>query len=167
MTAGTHANTDAAPAAKLVLTGVGKKFSVATGEAIEAVKDVSFSVASNEFCVLLGPSGCGKSNALRMIAGLETPSSGRFLLDDEPIHGPDRDRGMVLQSYTSFDRLTVEGNIEYGMKRNGVPKAERAPRAAVQVLRQHAGVAARRGLHLRRLADGRRRALPDRVRRRR
>ncbi len=130
MTAGTHANTDAAPAAKLVLTGVGKKFSVATGEAIEAVKDVSFSVASNEFCVLLGPSGCGKSTALRMIAGLETPSSGRILLDGEPIHGPDRDRGMVFQSYTSFDWLTVEGNIEYGMKRNGVPKAERAERTA-------------------------------------
>ncbi len=125
-----NAQRDSTASAKLVLENVGKTFTVAHGETIAAVQDVSFSVASNEFCVLLGPSGCGKSTALRMIAGLETPSSGRILLDGQPIHGTDRDRGMVFQSYTSFDWLTVEGNVEYGMKRNGVPKSERAERTA-------------------------------------
>ena len=113
-----------------MLEAVGKQFTVARGQTIDAVVDVDLTVASNEFCVLLGPSGCGKSTALRMIAGLETPTSGRMLLDGEAIHGPDRDRGMVFQTYTSFDWLTVEGNVEYGMKRNGVAAAERAERTA-------------------------------------
>ncbi len=121
---------DPAAAPKLLLEDVAKHFAVGRGEPVVAVTDVSFTVAGNEFCVLLGPSGCGKSTALRMIAGLETPTRGRILLDGQPIHGPDRDRGMVFQSYTSFDWLTVEGNVEYGMKRNGVPKAERAERTA-------------------------------------
>jgi len=125
-------NTSAAARAapKLVLESVGKSFAVAKGQRIDAVLDVSFEVASNEFCVLLGPSGCGKSTALRLIAGLEEPTAGRILLDGQVIHGPDRDRGMVFQTYTSFDWLTVERNIEYGMKRNGVPDAERAERTA-------------------------------------
>lgn len=119
----------AASGAKLVLEGVSKSFQAGSGR-IDAVLDVSFEVAHNEFCVLLGPSGCGKSTALRMIAGLEEPSSGRILLDGREIEGPDRDRGMVFQSYTSFDWLTVQGNVEYGMKRNGVPLAERRERTA-------------------------------------
>jgi len=112
-------------AAKLIVEGVGKVFTLADGQEINAISDINFSVQRNEFCVLLGPSGCGKSTVLRMIAGLETPTSGRMLLDDELIAGPDRHRGMVFQNYTSFDWLTVEKNIEYGMKCNGVPVAER------------------------------------------
>ena len=67
---------------------------------------------------------------LRMIAGLETPTSGRILLDGEEIEGPDRHRGMVFQSYTSFDWLSVEKNVEYGMKINGVPVKERQRQVA-------------------------------------
>ncbi len=115
--------------AKLSLTGVDKAFNLSSGERIDAVKNVSFDVTSNEFCVLLGPSGCGKSTVLRMIAGLETPTSGKFLLDGREITGTSRDRGMVFQTYTSFEWLTVRQNIEYGMKINGVPKTERRERA--------------------------------------
>ncbi len=110
---------------KLVLDNVNKVFSTPRGDDIEAIVNTSFSVPENQYCVLLGPSGCGKSTVLRMVAGLESPSSGRILLDGEPISDPDRNRGMVFQTYTSFDWLTVEGNVEYGMKCNGVAKKER------------------------------------------
>ncbi|MEQ8665450.1 MAG: ABC transporter ATP-binding protein [Rhodospirillales bacterium] len=115
---------------KLVVEGVGKVFTLADGQSINAIDNVSFTVQRNEYCVLLGPSGCGKSTVLRMIAGLETPTSGRMLLDGDEIKGPDRDRGMVFQSYTSFDWLTVEKNVEYGMKCNDVPARERRERTA-------------------------------------
>ena len=118
-------NSSKPESAKLVVEGAGKIFTLNDGEEINAIIDVSFSVQQNEYCVLLGPSGCGKSTVLRMIAGLETPSSGRILLDGIVIERPDRDRGMVFQNYTSFDWLTVNDNVEYGMKCNGVPAKER------------------------------------------
>ncbi|KIC09287.1 nitrate ABC transporter ATP-binding protein [Leisingera sp. ANG-M1] len=99
------------------------------GGGVEALRDVSFSVARNELCVLLGPSGCGKSTLLNIVAGLHTPTSGTLSLEGRPIHGPARERGMVFQSYTSFPWLTVLENVEYGMKLNGIPKAERRERA--------------------------------------
>ncbi|MFC6669265.1 ABC transporter ATP-binding protein [Marinobacterium aestuariivivens] len=114
---------------KLSVRNIGKHFSLRNGERIQAVTGASFEVFENEFCILLGPSGCGKSTVLRMIAGLEEPSDGSLRLDNRAIHGPDRERGMVFQSYTSFDWLTVEQNVEYGMKLNGVPRAERLERA--------------------------------------
>ena len=126
----------AAPAAagggsvKLSVSGITKQFRLNSGEVIEAVIDVSFDVLENELCLLLGPSGCGKSTVLRMVAGLEDPSAGALLLDGREITGAGRDRGMIFQSYTSFDWLTVQENVEYGLRLNGVPKAERRERAS-------------------------------------
>jgi ABC-type nitrate/sulfonate/bicarbonate transport system ATPase subunit len=74
------------------------------------------SVDRNEFVVFLGPSGCGKSTLLRMIGGLETPTSGEIRLDRAPVGPPDRRRGMVFQSYSSFPWLTVAGNVLFGMR---------------------------------------------------
>jgi len=115
--------------AKLSIRDVNKTFTVGKKETIQALRDVTFDVKENEMCVLLGPSGCGKSTVLRMMAGLETPSSGTLLLDDKQILGPDRDRGMIFQSYTSFDWLSVQRNVEYGMQLNAISKAERKERA--------------------------------------
>ena len=117
------------PRAKLEVQGVSKHFTLPTGEPVIAVSDISFDVLENEFCVLLGPSGCGKSTVLRLIAGLEEPSSGSLILEGNDILGTDRERGMVFQSYTSFDWLNVQQNVEYGMKLNGVSRAERQDRA--------------------------------------
>lgn len=114
---------------KLSVRDVGKSFGPKNGNKIQAVTNASFDVLENEFCVLLGPSGCGKSTVLRMIAGLEDPSEGVLSLDGHEIVGADRERGMVFQSYTSFDWLTVKENVEYGMKLNGVPRKERSERA--------------------------------------
>ena len=115
--------------AKLSVSNVTKSFALPSREAIDAVVDISFDVADNELCVLLGPSGCGKSTVLRMVAGLEVPTAGVLALDGQEITGPGGDRGMVFQSYTSFEWLTVQDNVEYGMRLNRVPKAERKARA--------------------------------------
>ena len=115
--------------AKLSVVDLSKEFRLGSGERIQAVADVSFDVRDNDLCALLGPSGCGKSTILRMVAGLEEPTAGSLMLDGKAIAGPGRERGMVFQSYTSFDWLTVQENVEYGMRLNGVPKAERRERA--------------------------------------
>jgi NitT/TauT family transport system ATP-binding protein len=73
-------------------------------------------IARHEFVVFLGPSGCGKSTLLRMIGGLEMPSSGEICLMGTPVGPPDRRRGMVFQSYSSFPWLTVAGNVLFGMR---------------------------------------------------
>jgi len=114
---------------KLSVKDVSKVFQLKKELSIKAVEKVTFDVHENELCVLLGPSGCGKSTVLRMVAGLEEPTSGNCFLDEKEIVGPGRNRGMVFQSYTSFDWLTVQKNVEYGMRLNNVPPAERRERA--------------------------------------
>jgi NitT/TauT family transport system ATP-binding protein len=103
------------------------------GEAIEAVRDVSFTVQDKPGCgeivVFLGPSGCGKSTVLKAVAGLIEPTKGEVLVDGKPVSGTSRQRGMVFQAYTSFAWLTVQGNVEYGLRLKGVPRAERRAQA--------------------------------------
>jgi sn-glycerol 3-phosphate transport system ATP-binding protein len=98
-----------------------------------AVKDVSLTVASGSFTVLLGPSGCGKSTLLRMVAGLEEPSAGQILINERDVAKVDpakRGISMVFQSYALFPHLTVAENIVFGLKVRKVPKAERVRRLA-------------------------------------
>lgn len=116
-------------APKLLLQDIGKRYKIGPASEIEAIRGVSFEVMENEICVLLGPSGCGKSTVLRMVAGLEEPSGGMITLEGRRIEEPGRDRGMVFQAYTSFDWLSVQQNVEYGMRLQGVPAPERARRA--------------------------------------
>lgn len=109
---------------------VTKAFPLAGGKALTAVENVSFNVERGSICILLGPSGSGKSTILRMIAGLETQTSGTIRLKDQPITGPGQDRGMVFQAYTSFDWMSVGKNVEFGMRINGISTRERKERAA-------------------------------------
>ncbi len=103
------------------------------GKAVKAVEGVSLTIANKpqvgELGVFLGPSGCGKSTILKALAGLLEPDSGRILIDGQPISGTGRDRGMVFQSYTSFGWLTVQENVEYGLKLQGIPAGERRAQA--------------------------------------
>ncbi len=94
-------------------------------EGTTALEDVSLRVRDCEFLCLLGPSGCGKTTLLRIIAGLITPTEGMVLLDGQPSIGPDADKGMVFQRDATFPWLTVEQNVEYGLKLRGIPKVER------------------------------------------
>jgi NitT/TauT family transport system ATP-binding protein len=119
---------------KVSIHNVNRSFVSPQGERIEALKDINLEVEDafspagrdiGEFRVLLGPSGCGKSTLLRLVAGLDRPDSGEILVNGRPVHGPGKDRGMVFQKYTSFPWLSVEDNIAYGLKINGVPEAQR------------------------------------------
>jgi spermidine/putrescine transport system ATP-binding protein len=98
-----------------------------------AVDDVSFDIAQNEFFALLGPSGCGKTTLLRMISGLETPTSGQIMIGGEDMaYTPPNRRptNMVFQSYAVFPHMTVEQNVAYGLKVTGVEASEIRRRVA-------------------------------------
>jgi ABC-type sugar transport system ATPase subunit len=94
---------------------------------VEAVRDVTLSVADREFVVFVGPSGCGKSTLLRMIAGLEEISGGELRIGGKPMNKvPAADRGiaMVFQSYALYPHMTVAENMGFALKMMGVGKAE-------------------------------------------
>jgi len=115
----------------LSIQGVGRTFAGLHGGAPTlALQPTNLEVAHNDFITVLGPSGCGKSTLLRIVAGLDTPSTGRVLLDGQPVTGPGADRGMVFQSYTLFPWLTVRENICFGLREKGMAAAEQAEIAA-------------------------------------
>jgi len=96
-----------------------------------AVDDVSLTIEEGEFFALLGPSGCGKTTLLRMLAGFESPTDGRILIDGEDVSRIPPNRrpvNMVFQSYAVFPHMSVAENVGYGLVVDGVPKAERERR---------------------------------------
>jgi len=98
---------------------------------VPVVSATNLSIARNSFVVFLGPSGCGKTTLMRMVGGLDSPSAGTIRLDGEIITAPDRRRGMVFQSYSSFPWLTVEENINFGTRyRDDLTAEERAARVS-------------------------------------
>ncbi len=110
----------------LVIQTVSKTFPSPTGP-VRAVDNVSLTIQPNEFFTLLGPSGCGKTTLLRMIAGLDIPTSGSILLDGQdiaPLPAYQRPVNTVFQSYALFPHMTVSDNIAFGMKMQGKPNAE-------------------------------------------
>ncbi|RMF92973.1 MAG: sn-glycerol-3-phosphate ABC transporter ATP-binding protein UgpC [Nitrospinota bacterium] len=111
------------------MEGVSKVF----GHRVVAVDQVDLEIRDQEFVTLVGPSGCGKSTTLRMIAGLERPTQGRIYFDDRvmnDVEPRDRNVAMVFQSYALYPHLDVRGNLEYGLKKRRVPRAERNRRVA-------------------------------------
>jgi putrescine transport system ATP-binding protein len=110
------------------IEGVTKKF----GEFV-AVNDVSLSIYRGEIFCLLGGSGCGKTTLLRMLAGFEQPTSGRIYIDGVDMSNVppyERPVNMMFQSYALFPHMTVEQNVAFGLKQEGVPRAEIATRVA-------------------------------------
>jgi iron(III) transport system ATP-binding protein len=96
------------------------------------VKGVDFAVPKGTLTTILGPSGCGKTTLLRMVAGLDAPTSGRILIDGEDVTdlGPaERNVSMVFQSYALFPHMSVLGNVGYGLSVSGMPRTRAAERA--------------------------------------
>jgi sn-glycerol 3-phosphate transport system ATP-binding protein len=93
----------------------------------EAIKGVDVDVADGQFCVLVGPSGCGKSTLLRMVAGLETITSGEIDIGGRivnQVEPADRDIAMVFQNYALYPHMSVYNNMAYGLRNRGMAKAE-------------------------------------------
>lgn len=95
-----------------------KEFDTPHGK-VTALKNINFKTHKREFVCVIGPSGCGKSTLIRILAGLETETSGKMLLDGKEVHGPGPDRGMVFQGYTLFPWLTVKKNVMFGLEMEG------------------------------------------------
>jgi ABC-type nitrate/sulfonate/bicarbonate transport system ATPase subunit len=110
---------------KLAIEDVSLRFTPRKGNPVQALDRISLGVADNEFSVIVGPSGCGKSSLLRLVAGLIQPTTGDIRVAGRLVTAPGKDRGMVFQSYTLFPWLTVQKNVEFGLKISGLPAAER------------------------------------------
>ncbi|MBG9387267.1 ABC transporter ATP-binding protein [Caenimonas aquaedulcis] len=110
----------------LDITRVSKTFPGGT----VALQATDLKVEENDFITILGPSGCGKSTLLRMVAGLDSPTTGSIELDGTPVTGPGADRGMVFQSYTLFPWLTVLQNVCFGLREKGMTLADQHAVAA-------------------------------------
>ncbi|WP_064118790.1 ABC transporter ATP-binding protein [Pseudomonas fluorescens] len=117
--------TPAQAAPRLQVDKVSLRYQKPDGGTFTALEEVSFEVPDQQFAVLVGPSGCGKSSLLYLTAGLAEPTSGEIYVGGQQVQGPGADRGMVFQSYTLFPWLTVRQNVEFGLKRRGMPAARR------------------------------------------
>ena len=117
----------------ITLNSVGKHF-IHNGEMVEILVDVDLTIRDGDFISLLGPSGCGKTTLLNMIAGLEQPSNGKVLLDEQLISSPGRERVMVFQDAALFPWLTVLDNVMFGLKISGI-KSREAEETAQQCIK--------------------------------
>ena len=112
--------------ARITFDNVSVEYPTATGSML-AVDNVTLDIRQGEFVSLIGPSGCGKTTIMNCVAGFVEPARGTVLLDGKSISGPGPDRGVMFQDYGVFPWLTVEDNIEFGLKlrANHRPKNER------------------------------------------
>ena len=113
---------------KLQVRGLSKIYED-NGREVVALKDVNLEVKESKFVMIVGPSGCGKTSLINIIGGLDEASSGEVLLDGRAVSGPGADRGMVFQGYSLFPWLSVQKNVEFGLKMKKVSAAERAEHA--------------------------------------
>lgn len=104
---------------------LGKAFPKEDGTVTQALKGIDLEIRDEEFICLVGPSGCGKTTLLRIIAGLETATTGEVTVDGRAVTGPDPKRGMVFQEYSLFPWRRVIDNVAFGLEMKGVAKEER------------------------------------------
>ncbi len=110
------------------IVGLSHTFAGPQGPA-RVLSDVSLTISPGEIFTILGPSGCGKTTLLNIIGGFIEPSSGEVLVGARRVTGPGPDRGVIFQSYALFRWLTVQKNVEFGLKIRGVGRRERAEAA--------------------------------------
>lgn len=105
--------------------GVSKVFPKNGGSTTQALTDVNLEIEDKEFVCLVGPSGCGKTTLLRIIAGLENPTTGDVTINGNQVTGPDPSRGMVFQEYSLFPWRKVIDNVAFGLEMKGIARNER------------------------------------------
>jgi NitT/TauT family transport system ATP-binding protein len=116
------------PKTKLHLRNVSRTFKTPHGT-LAALEGIDLEVREHEFLCVLGPSGCGKSTLLNLMAGLDEPTRGEVWIDGHLVEGPGTDRIVIFQELGLFPWLTVRENVEFGLRMQGVPRAERHSRA--------------------------------------
>ena len=116
------------PKTKLRLRNVSRTFKTPHGT-LAALEGIDLEVREHEFLCVLGPSGCGKSTLLNLMAGLDEPTRGEVWMDGHLVEGPGTDRIVIFQELGLFPWLTVRENVEFGLRMQGVPRAERHARA--------------------------------------
>ncbi|HOI58870.1 MAG: ABC transporter ATP-binding protein [Methanoculleus sp.] len=109
----------------VTIRNLGKAFPKEDGTMTQALEGVNLDIRDEEFICLVGPSGCGKTTLLRIIAGLETATTGSVIVDGRAVTGPDPKRGMVFQEYSLFPWRRVVDNVAFGLEMRGVGKEER------------------------------------------
>ncbi len=112
-------------ASNLSAEDVSKSFIAPDGSPVGALDHVTLTIAAGEMVCLVGPSGCGKSTLLRLIAGLDTPSSGELWAGNQRIAGPSAERGLVFQDPNLFPWLTIRKNVQCGLLARGVLSEKR------------------------------------------
>jgi len=111
---------------QLTVEHISKNFALrGRADVLRVLEDISLDICAGELIVLLGPSGCGKSTLLNIIAGFLQPTTGQVLHDGVPVSKPDRRRTVVFQDYALFPWMTIEKNVEFGLKAQGIATDER------------------------------------------
>ena len=110
---------------KVSLEGITLNYATNAGSKLVALENINLRVSAGEFLCIVGPSGCGKSTLLHLIAGLHSATAGSVLVDEKPVNGPGTDRILIFQELGLFPWLTVNQNVEFGMKMKGIARAER------------------------------------------
>ncbi len=121
---------------KVSIRGVNISFAGTSG-IVQALADVNLEIDEGEFVCLIGPSGCGKSTLLQAVAGLQPVDSGTIAIDGTPVPQPSPDRVMMFQEPALFPWLTVQKNVEFGLKMAGLTKPERHARACRYIRMVH------------------------------
>jgi NitT/TauT family transport system ATP-binding protein len=123
---------------KVVLDEISLSYN-GNGKPLLALDRINLSVQPGEFLCIVGPSGCGKSTLLHLIAGLHKQTSGRVFVDNKAVNGPGTDRILIFQELGLFPWLTVGQNVEFGMKMQGIPRAEREEKTRYYLKLVHLG----------------------------
>ncbi len=109
----------------LTISNLSMRFDLPNGGHVQALKDVSLSIAEGEIVSVLGPSGCGKTTLLNIVAGFLAPTSGKIEMNGHIVTRPAAERGMVFQKGALFEWMSVRENVDFGPRMKGMAKAER------------------------------------------
>ncbi|TDX44488.1 ABC transporter ATP-binding protein [Orenia marismortui] len=121
----------------ITIKNIHKKFRQKDGSDLTVLKNINFKIQEGEFISLLGPSGCGKSTLLNIIAGLESTSSGKILVENKEINGPGSDRGVVFQEAALFPWLSVLDNVKFGLKNANIKENQIEKQALKYISKVH------------------------------
>jgi len=108
----------------IAIEAITKDYAAVDGRRVQALARIDLAIRDGEFVALIGKSGCGKTTLLNMIAGFVAPSTGRLLLDGEPITGPGRGKGVVFQQFALFPWLTAIKNVAFAARQRGLSKKD-------------------------------------------